>query len=195
MGKFGFSFSAKRALGVTKLKSRIARASGIPTTKAGRQRKLGAAIDPAGIFGLLGGSKRSAQRRAIADDYDDDNYDDGSWFEPRYVGKEKGFLVGVRQAIGLLLFLPGLLLAALSYFAWIDPDPKTRPSAIILTGLAAICILIGGKLMRRKPVYTYRQHWPATEKQKAFARQLGIRFDQDISKANISALITAKTGK
>lgn len=32
-------FSAKRALGVSSTKSKIARATGIPTTKAGRKRK------------------------------------------------------------------------------------------------------------------------------------------------------------
>ena len=37
----GVTFSAKRALGVTNAKRKIARATGIPTTKAGRQRKIG----------------------------------------------------------------------------------------------------------------------------------------------------------
>lgn len=40
----GVSFSAKRALGITKAKQNFARKTGIPTTKAGRQRKLGAAM-------------------------------------------------------------------------------------------------------------------------------------------------------
>ena len=35
----GVTFSWKRALGITALKRRIARATGIPTTKQGRQRK------------------------------------------------------------------------------------------------------------------------------------------------------------
>jgi hypothetical protein len=42
--KFGLSFSWKRAVGITSLKSRIARETGIPTTSAGRQRKLGRAV-------------------------------------------------------------------------------------------------------------------------------------------------------
>ena len=37
----GLSFSWKRALGITAAKQRIARATGIPTTKAGRQQKIG----------------------------------------------------------------------------------------------------------------------------------------------------------
>ena len=35
----GLTFSWKRALGITKAKRKIARATGIPTTKAGRRRK------------------------------------------------------------------------------------------------------------------------------------------------------------
>ncbi len=37
----GVTFSAKRALGVTSAKRKIAKATGIPTTKSGRQAKLG----------------------------------------------------------------------------------------------------------------------------------------------------------
>ena len=37
----GLSFSWKRAFGVTKAKRKISKATGIPTTKSGRQRKFG----------------------------------------------------------------------------------------------------------------------------------------------------------
>lgn len=37
----GVSFSWKRALGITAAKQKIARKTGIPTTKQGRQRKIG----------------------------------------------------------------------------------------------------------------------------------------------------------
>lgn len=37
----GLSFSWKCALGITSAKRKIAKATGIPTTKAGRQRKVG----------------------------------------------------------------------------------------------------------------------------------------------------------
>lgn len=37
----GLSFSWKRALGVTKVKRKIAKATGIPTTRSGRRNKLG----------------------------------------------------------------------------------------------------------------------------------------------------------
>ena len=40
----GLSFSWKRALGITQVKQNIARQTGIPTTKAGVERKIGKAI-------------------------------------------------------------------------------------------------------------------------------------------------------
>ena len=42
MNRGGFSW--KRFLGVTAAKRRVSRATGIPWTKSGRERKLGAAI-------------------------------------------------------------------------------------------------------------------------------------------------------
>jgi hypothetical protein len=44
MGKFGFSFSLNRLLGITQVKQRFARTTGIPTTKNGMQRKIGSSI-------------------------------------------------------------------------------------------------------------------------------------------------------
>lgn len=37
----GVSFSWKRATGISKAKRKISKASGIPTTKSGRQKKIG----------------------------------------------------------------------------------------------------------------------------------------------------------
>ena len=42
MGFGGFSW--KRALGVTRVETRISRSFGIPFTRSGRQRKIGAAM-------------------------------------------------------------------------------------------------------------------------------------------------------
>lgn len=47
----GLSFSWKRALGITQVRQKFARTTGIPTTKAGVERKLGSFI----IKKLLGG--------------------------------------------------------------------------------------------------------------------------------------------
>lgn len=47
----GLSFSWKRALGITQARQKFARTTGIPTTKAGVERKLGKFI----IKTLFGG--------------------------------------------------------------------------------------------------------------------------------------------
>ncbi|MDD6642343.1 MAG: hypothetical protein PUD79_08100 [Prevotellaceae bacterium] len=49
----GLSFSLKRAIGVTKLKQKVARATGIPTTKQGLERKIGGFV-----LSVLTGRKR-----------------------------------------------------------------------------------------------------------------------------------------
>lgn len=40
----GLSFSLKRAVGITKVKQKIARTTGIPMTKQGLERKIGSAV-------------------------------------------------------------------------------------------------------------------------------------------------------
>ena len=56
MSKFGFSFSWKRALGISSVKQRIARETGIPTTKSGLERKVGRSLLDV-IFKMLFGKK------------------------------------------------------------------------------------------------------------------------------------------
>ncbi len=41
---FGFSFSWKRLLGITSAKQRFARKTGMPTSKTGLERKIGAML-------------------------------------------------------------------------------------------------------------------------------------------------------
>ena len=40
----GFSFSLKRAVGVTKIKQKVSKATGIPMTKQGLERKIGGSV-------------------------------------------------------------------------------------------------------------------------------------------------------
>lgn len=54
----GLSFSWKRALGVTKAKQKIARATGIPTSRQGIERKVGAML-----IGSVLGTKKKKKRR------------------------------------------------------------------------------------------------------------------------------------
>lgn len=51
----GLSFSWKRAVGISGLKTKVARATGIPTTKQGLERKVGQAV----LKTLTGGRKKS----------------------------------------------------------------------------------------------------------------------------------------
>lgn len=44
MAKYGFSFSWKRALGISAAKQRFARKTGIPTTQSGLEKKVGRSI-------------------------------------------------------------------------------------------------------------------------------------------------------
>jgi len=48
MNKGGFSW--KRAIGITKAKRKISKATGIPLTKSGRQRKVGKAVTGGGCL-------------------------------------------------------------------------------------------------------------------------------------------------
>ncbi|MBO7546319.1 MAG: hypothetical protein J6T19_06415 [Paludibacteraceae bacterium] len=50
----GLTFSIKRAVGISGLKNKIARKTGIPTTKQGLERKVGQAV----LSALTGGRKR-----------------------------------------------------------------------------------------------------------------------------------------
>lgn len=49
----GLSFLWKRALGITKVKQKIARTTGIPTTRGGLERKVGGLV-----LGALFGKRR-----------------------------------------------------------------------------------------------------------------------------------------
>ncbi len=54
----GLSFSWKRALGITAAKQKFARKTGIPTTKAGLERKIGRAV-----LDLLDPSESSSSKK------------------------------------------------------------------------------------------------------------------------------------
>ena len=53
----GLSFSWKRALGVTAFKQKVARTTGIPTTRGGLERKVGGMV-----LDALFGKKRRRRR-------------------------------------------------------------------------------------------------------------------------------------
>lgn len=61
LGIPGLSFSWKRALGITAAKQRFARKTGIPTTKAGLERKIGRAVMD--MLDPTSGSKKSKKKK------------------------------------------------------------------------------------------------------------------------------------
>jgi hypothetical protein len=61
----GVSFSWKRASGLTSLKQKVARQTGIPTTRAGRQRKAGKAMGCCVPLFLLVGSSAAIIASAV----------------------------------------------------------------------------------------------------------------------------------
>ena len=54
----GLSFSWKRALGITKAKQKFSHATGIPTSRQGLERKVGALI----VGAVLGTNKKKRRR-------------------------------------------------------------------------------------------------------------------------------------
>lgn len=54
----GLSFSWKRALGITEAKKNFSRATGIPTSRAGLERKVGTLI----VGAVLGTNKKKKRR-------------------------------------------------------------------------------------------------------------------------------------
>lgn len=59
--KFGFSFSWKRALGISSFKGKVSRFIGIPLTKSGRQRKAGRLLGDVIGSALIAGTELALQ--------------------------------------------------------------------------------------------------------------------------------------
>jgi len=51
--KFGFSFSWKRASGLSAAKGKLSRSIGVPLTRSGRQRKIGRAMGCSVVIGAF----------------------------------------------------------------------------------------------------------------------------------------------
>lgn len=58
--KYGFSFSWKRAVGISAAKGRISRKLGIPLTRSGRQRKMGRAAGCCVPLAMVAGAMAAA---------------------------------------------------------------------------------------------------------------------------------------
>lgn len=72
-GMFGFSW--KRAVGLSSLKSKISRATGVPLSKSGRRQKYGKFLGPLYFLRLIQGASKPAKQR-VADVDDEGMVDD-----------------------------------------------------------------------------------------------------------------------
>ncbi|MBD5350442.1 MAG: hypothetical protein HDR89_06140 [Bacteroides sp.] len=54
----GLSFSLKRAVGITAVKQKVARKTGIPTTRQGIERKIGSMV----MGAILGSNRKRTSR-------------------------------------------------------------------------------------------------------------------------------------
>lgn len=63
MRKYGFSFSWKRLLGISGLKTKISRKTGIPLTKGGVERKIGRTVIKTIEKAITGSVKKSNKNK------------------------------------------------------------------------------------------------------------------------------------
>ena len=104
----------------------------------------------------------------------------------------------IRRIVGFVFVGFGLLLGLLFLPAIIDGDRSA--GAMIIGGIALVILLFGARLVlsNRTGGNPFRGSWrsdPATDKQKSFADELGIKYPRNITKGELSDLITKVTGK
>lgn len=112
LSMLGISFSWKRAIGITAMRRKIARATGIPTTREGRRRKFG----PSGAFildrMLMSGHPKDTDDQRPPSDMPiivDQQADD---LPAEYSGDETSFGCAVCILIYVIGFLSGCIVSA-----------------------------------------------------------------------------------
>src|SRR5262245_10980659 len=93
------------------------------------------------------------------------------------------------RLLGYIVIAIGLVLGLLAAFGGFASKQQTdRYIAIGLGVFALILLAIGAKWARPKRKTSWRSD-PATNKQREFAKDLGIRFPKNITKGELSELI------
>jgi hypothetical protein len=99
------------------------------------------------------------------------------------------------KLFGRLVTAVGLFLAAVAVIAWFASTDQTGHYVAIFFGsMALILLLIGHRWSQTNRSTSWRND-PATDRQKDFAKELGIRFPKRITKGQLSDLISKVTGK
>ncbi|MDZ4659217.1 MAG: hypothetical protein SH868_16720 [Bythopirellula sp.] len=98
----------------------------------------------------------------------------------------------INAVLGLLFLVVGVLFTAVATTFYFQ---EQESGAIWFAGIIAILLLVvGSNLMSSKKSKSWKAD-PATDKQKEFADDLGIKYPKDITKGELSALISQVTGK
>ena len=101
----------------------------------------------------------------------------------------------MRLVVGVPMIVVGLIFLFCG-IAMIAIGPEARAGGIVIT-VFGLTIASLGKVVAGKRSTSDGEHWrdgPATNKQKTFARELGIKFPANINKGDLSDLISERTG-
>jgi high-affinity Fe2+/Pb2+ permease len=101
----------------------------------------------------------------------------------------------ILKLIGSIVFVLGLLLALFAAVGWFaGKEQGERYVAIFLGALALGLLIVGYRWTRSKHSTSWRSD-TATDRQREFAKELGIKFPKNITKGELSDLISRVTGK
>lgn len=102
-----------------------------------------------------------------------------------------------RALLGTILIVVGLLLALIGVAGAVT-DKENKNIAYGLIAVGSLLVVYGYSRGYRARAQRRSTSWrldPASEKQKEFARDLGIQFPKGITKGQLSDLISAVTGE
>ena len=100
----------------------------------------------------------------------------------------------LRLVIGVPLTVIGLFLLLGSVGMWMTTAMEARAGAVVMDVIGLVLVWAGRRLTQSRKRDDHCRTDPASEKQKSFARELGIRFDPGISKRELSDKISKATG-
>lgn len=146
MGKAGFSWSWKRAVGISALKGKISRNIGIPLTRSGRQRKLGRMVERFGLGLLLADGDETTEERTprqIATRRLEPRV-----LKPHYM--ESFWRFALRRLAGLLVFLVSVLLAIVAVSWVMDGKSWISGSVLMFAVPGCVGLLASVRLMRAR---------------------------------------------
>ena len=92
------------------------------------------------------------------------------------------------RLLGIILGLTAILIAVLFGAASVALFAEDKGSAFLTAGVAVFFGLLGRRWISRQKSDSWRSG-PATQKQKTFADDLGIKYPKNISKGDLSDLI------